>query len=377
MPVRHAYVRETVLHSFGGYSDGAKPESGLTYFKGRLYGTTNIGGVSCRGIHTCGTVYSITPSGYETVLHRFTGGLDGARPVARMIILNGKLYGTTLQGGGGPNGGPCIQRQGVFGGGTVFSITSSGRETVVHAFTRSRDGLFPQAPLLNVNGIMYGTTCGGGATGGGNGTAFTITPSGYERVIYSFQYSGGAPPSHGRFADLYGRLYGTASGGGTYGYGTVFSLSTSGRERLLHSFRGASYNDGADPEAGLNAVNGTLYGVTARGGYYGDGTVFSISPTGYETVLHSFNGSDGSGPVASLLSVNPTLYGTTENGGAYGYGTVFSITQSGYETVLYSFKGGRDGAYPLGGVIDLNGQLYGTTSAGGVYNSGTVFSLKP
>jgi uncharacterized repeat protein (TIGR03803 family) len=159
----------------------------------------------------------------------------------------------------------------------------------------------------------------------------------------------------------------------------VFSLSTSGRETLLHSFRGGSYNDGADPVSGVNAVVQTLYGTTARGGGSGDGTVFSITPTGTETVLHSFSGSDGSGPVASPLNVGTgTLYGTTENGGANGDGTVFSIRTSGYGyTVLYSFRGGQDGAHPLSGVVELNGKLYGTTSAGGAHNSGTVFSLKP
>jgi uncharacterized repeat protein (TIGR03803 family) len=197
-------------------------------------------------------------------------------------------------------------------------------------------------------------------------------------VISSFQLTGGAPPSLGRLVDLNGTLYGTASGGGKYGQGAVFSLSTSGGEKLLYSFKGGS-KDGADPEGGLNAVKHTLYGTTARGGAHGDGTVFSITPTGTETVLHSFTGSDGNFPLATLLNVNGTLYGTTSSGGAYGYGTVFSITLSGHETVLYSFSGppsgGFDGAHPESGVIDVNGTLYGTTYLGGADGTGTVYSI--
>jgi uncharacterized repeat protein (TIGR03803 family) len=380
--VHHASVTETVLYSFRGDPyDGANPKSGLTYFEGTLYGTTTTGGgVYCGTfLPGCGTVYSITPSGTETVLHSFTGG-DGALPEARLIVLKGTLYGTTLQGGGGLHHGSCRQ-SGWKGAGTAFSITPSGQFTSVHVFTGSPDGAFPQAALLNVNGTMYGTTCAGGIHRGGDGTVFTITPSGDEHVIYSFRKLKGALPRDGRLVDLNGTLYGTASGGGEYGEGAVFSLSTSGREKLLHSFNGqGSSKDGANPQGGLTAIKHTLYGTTTMGGAYGDGTVFSITPTGTETVLHSFTGSDGSGPVATLLNVNGTLYGTTLYGGRYGVGTVFGITLSGHETVLHSFGSSvQDGAYPESGVIDVNGTLYGTTLYGGygsgLASKGIVFSI--
>jgi uncharacterized repeat protein (TIGR03803 family) len=398
--VRHPSVTETVLHSFGAGSYGDSPVAGLTYFKGTLYGTTLY--VECGSNRQCtrgarlrarrgrtvatpntssfiepGTVYRITLSGTYKVLHYFLGGYDGAYPEARLIVLKGALYGTTDEGGDphAAAGGPCSQLASGFG--TVFSITPSGGYAIVHTFIRSRDGWYPQAALLNVNGTLYGTTCGGGGIGGGNGTAFTITPSGHEHMITSFQLAGGAPPSRGRLVDLNGTLYGTASGGGKYGEGAVFSLSTSGREKLLYSFKGSS-KDGADPEGGLTAIKHTLYGTTKGGGAYGDGTMFSITPTGKETVLYSFTGSDGSGPVATLLNVNGTLYGTTSFGGAYNYGTVFSITLSGHETVLHSFDpngSGFDGADPESGVIDVNGTLYGTTYGGGQEEVGTVYSI--
>lgn len=62
-------------------------------------------------------------------------------------------------------------------------------------------------------------------------------------------------------------------------------------------------------------------------------------------VLHSFGGgsADGEIPVANLIRFKNALYGTTAQGGATGNGTVFSITPSGEEKLLYSFKGGSDG----------------------------------
>jgi uncharacterized repeat protein (TIGR03803 family) len=358
--------------------------SGLTYFNGTFYGTTQEGGVhDCPDTAPgCGTVYSITPSGTETVLHSFKGGNDGAGPLARLIKRNGTLYGTTTLGGGEM----CYSSLGC---GTVFSITPSGHETVLHRFAGPPDGDRPYAPLHNVNGTLYGTTVSGGS---GGGTVYSITPAGKEKVLYSFRGgTDGSAPFAG-LIDVKGTLYGTTFGGGavrTYncygGCGTVFTITPSGKEKVLYSF-GYGTKDGSDPEAALVEVKGTLYGTTEYGGgsscgTYECGTVFSITPSGREKVLHSFGavGGDGAEPEATLLNVNGTLYGTTYEGGAYGVcGTVFSITPSGYETVLHSFKDNPDGCHPqFSGLSYVNGTLYGTTWWGGAHGVGTVYSITP
>ena len=129
--------------------------------------------------------------------------------------------------------------------------------------------------------------------------------------------------------------------------------------------------------AGLVDANGILCGTTFAGGAYGSGTVFSITPTGSETLLHSFGAAgDGAQPEAGLLNVDGTLYGTTYAGGAKEYGTVFSITPSGTESVLYSFAAKyEDGTRPAAGLIIVKGTLYGTTVFGGANNDGTIYSL--
>jgi uncharacterized repeat protein (TIGR03803 family) len=73
---------------------------------GEIYGTTRLGGAANQG-----TVFSLTPPASpggawtETVLHDFKGGGDGAFPVAGLAIgKNGVLYGTT-EGGGTSNAG--------------------------------------------------------------------------------------------------------------------------------------------------------------------------------------------------------------------------------------------------------------------------------
>jgi uncharacterized repeat protein (TIGR03803 family) len=74
------------IYNFTGGSDGSVPDAGLFDLKGRLYGTTTTGGTS-----DLGTVYSITTSGSESVIHSFNGTPDGSSPYAGLIAVNGAL----------------------------------------------------------------------------------------------------------------------------------------------------------------------------------------------------------------------------------------------------------------------------------------------
>ena len=371
-----AKSKETILYSFAGPPDGAFPWAGLIDVKGTLYGTTLEGGAS----NYYGTVFSVNPgTGAETVVYSFLAGTDGEQPQAGLIDVKDTLYGTTVLGGNPSCGGG-------YGCGTVFSVNpATGAETVVYSFLAGTDGEFPVASVIDVKGILYGTTDEGGAYGAG--TVFSVNPTtGAETVLHSF---GSGTDGVGPVASLInvkGTLYGTTAGGGPYGQnGTVFSVNpTTGAETVVYSFAGGT--DGRFPFARLIDVEGTLYGTTFEGGAYecqgvGCGTVFSVNPeTGAETLLHSFgSGTDGQVPQAGLIDVKGTLYGTTTGGGDRGAGTVFSINPStGAETVLYSFRSGRDGTVPVAGLTNVKGTLYGTTTGGGndKAKAGTVFALK-
>ena len=280
----------------------------------------------------------------------------------------------------------------------TVSVTSAWaatnwNEKVLHDFSNNgTDGFYPYGGLIfDAAGNLYGTTQVGGTYN--NGTAFELTPTAgggwTEQVLYSF----GGGLYDGLIFDAAGNLYGTMGGGGVGGYGTVFELTpTAGggwSEEVLYSF--GEGTDGGGPYAGvIFDKNGNLYGTTTKGGTYGWGTVFELTPAAgggwTETVLHSFNnnGTDGYTPLAGLIfDAVGNLYGTTWHGGAYGYpgGTVFELTPTAgggwTETVLHSFNG-TDGSNPYAGLIfDVAGNLYGTTSNGGDYGLGTVFELTP
>src|SRR5229473_4140701 len=84
------------LYSLDG-TQGQFPSAGLTLASdGNFYGTTSFGGSTNNGV-----LFRITPAGVYTVLHDFGGGTDGGDPLAVPIqASDGNLYGTTS---GSPN----------------------------------------------------------------------------------------------------------------------------------------------------------------------------------------------------------------------------------------------------------------------------------
>jgi uncharacterized repeat protein (TIGR03803 family) len=322
----------------------------------------------------------------EMVVYSFKGGSsDGWAPFAALIDVKGTLYSTTAAGG-------------EYGGGTVFALDpKTGTETVLWSFGSGTDGANLQGSLLDVKGILYGTTTYGGAHG--EGTVFSLdTKTGEEKVLYSFCAQQGCADGETPYTGLVylkGLLYGTTDLGGG-GAGTVFSLDpNTGTETVLQSFSCCANGNGAFPKGNLIDEKGTLYGTTFDGGADGPGTVFAVDPkSGKEKVVYSFCGvdcQDGAGPEDNVIDVDGTLYGTTAVGGAggcrddgilIGCGSVFSLDPAtGAESVLYSFPtDGTGGLYPEGGVVDVKGGLYSTTAGGGENcggegGCGTVFSV--
>jgi uncharacterized repeat protein (TIGR03803 family) len=358
------------LASFDGtngyYPHDVSPVQG---FDGDFYGTT-LGYAS-----NAGTIFKIDAKGTLTSLHSFDFFDDGAYPWAGLALgFDGNFYGTTSQSGGN-------------GSGTVFKFTAGGTLTTLYNFcaqTNCTDGSTPQAGLVQATDRnFYGTTYSGGANG--YGTIFKITAGGTLTTLYSFNNSDGADPYAGLVQGVDGNFYGTTQYGGAYDYGTVFKITPGGTLTTLHSF---DYTDGANPLATLlQASDRNFYGTTEGGGTNGNcpegcGTVFKVTPTGTLTTVYSFcaqtNCTDGQYPLAGLVqATNGNFYG--EAAGVYGinpnYGTVFTITPGGSLTTLHSFDG-SDGWLPTGGLVQVtDGSFYGTTQLGGTDGFGTIFSL--
>lgn len=387
-----------MLYSFAGGSDGAYPGAAPIAVGAQFYGTTSTGGNGgCAAVKGCGTAYAMTTSGQETVLHIFSGGSDGEAPGNSLVNLGGKLYGTTVYGGGSG----CASSSHTLGCGTVYYVTTAGSESVIYRFPGEAKGAQPSSALTLYNGDLYGEAAAGG-TGGcsyrnyaGCGLIFKVTPSGTASVVYTFKGgSDGAAPSGG-LVMLGGDFYGTTASGGintgvcSYGEGcgTVFELTPSGTKTTLHVFGGAP-NDGSLPRGGLAILNGVLYGITFSGGangcgltYYNPcGTVFKITVSGQEQVLYNFTGTGGDGAFpAGLTAISGNLYGTAEGHGLNQCGNFFEMTPSGKETIVYQFaiSGSGDACGPTSSAIDVNNTFYGTSQSGGAHGYGAFYSVTP
>jgi uncharacterized repeat protein (TIGR03803 family) len=362
----------TLLHNFTNGNDGGNPTSSLIQgTDGRLYGTTQNGGASGNG-----NLFAVNPDGAGfTTLYSFTAGNDGGNPYSGLIQgTDGRLYGTT-------------PFDGVNNFGTVFAVNSDGTGfTALYSFTAGNDGANPTSSLIQgTDGRLFGTTSATGVNG--FGTVFGINPDGANfAALCSFSgINDGAYPSGGLIRGTDGRLYGTTPGSASIGnnsFGTVFAVNPDGTGfTTLYTFTNG--NDGAQPFGGLiQGTDGRLYGTTAGipGGPGGNGTVFAVNPdgTGFATLYSFTGGNDGGAPQSSLIQgTDGRLYGTVVFGGANNEGAVFALKPDGTNFItLYNFTGSNDGSFPEAGLIHgTDGRLYGMTQNGGPSNRGTLFAI--
>jgi len=238
-----------------------------------------------------------------------------------VIGPDGKLYGTTSDGGGNSIG-------------TVFRVGTDGAGyAILHSFTGfagDKTDFTPRGGLVNGgDGNLYGTTTGGISST--HGSVFRITTAGIVTTIHRFAGPDGSSPSGTLFRASDGNLYGTTSGGGEHNAGTIYRIATDGTFASLHSFD-TTAGEGSQPDAGvIEAGDDNFYGTTASGGANFLGTVFVLTPNGDFATVASFgvSATDGWSPRGTLVQgPDGFLYGATFSGGSScsgGCGTIYKL----------------------------------------------------
>ena len=143
-------------------------------------------------------------------------------------------------------------------------------------------------------------------------------------ALYQFNGNNGYQPV-GVISDASGNLYGPTFGAAGNDSGTIYELSPSNggwNYSLVHDFGFSDLANGLVMDSA-----GNLYGADYE---YGYGYVFKLTRSGSGwtfTTLHTFSVTDGEFPQGQIvIDSNGNLYGTTIKGGTYGYGVLWEIT---------------------------------------------------
>jgi uncharacterized repeat protein (TIGR03803 family) len=393
---------------------GSQPDTRPALGPGNtVYGMTYDGGANGTGVIFR---YELESHSYN-VLHTFSAldangdNEDGATPgVALTAGPDDIFYGMASSGGAN-------------GTGTIFSITASGKFTVLHTFSalnangNNEDGAYPLRNIVvGSDGNLYGTTRIGGEnictpTSVGCGVAWTMNPSGKNfKVLHQFTADEGHAASLLQAQD--GNFYGcgvwpaTSFHGAPLPSGILYRMTPKGDFQVLYTFTqtdsSGDNSDGADCyEPLVETEPGVFYGAAYHGGTAGNGVVFrySLSDPSTVDVLHEFSAmtaganADGAGPDGPLTAgPDGTLYSNADYGGTNGNGVLYGIQPDGSFAVLHAFSAtdpatgaNLDGATPDDGLVldEQNNSLIGIAEYGGHGSSagfnnsgGTLYEFK-
>ncbi len=408
----HEY--EILINFDNSSAQGGSPNGGLVLIGGKLYGTTRTGGTNSKGI-----LYS-----YEIATSNFVKLYDfatstGSSPYSGVIeASNGKLYGTTLTGGGGPSSGDgCIYEYDIntstytmvatfsensakwpraslveASDGKFYGVASDGTNGVGYIFSydATMDTLTvlegfsttiadnPSFALIQASdNNLYGLSFYGGSTNDGTIYGYNMTT---ESLFHVMDFTGNSTGENATGVLFEGdgqRLYGVTDNGGGNFWGALFYYDLSNSTyNIVYDF---DEDLGRTPSSGLINLNGKFYGVTSDGGAGQDGVVYSFdtTTTDYEVLVH-MGATAGNFPNSQPTLYSGSIYYGMARGGSNGNGVIYGYDVStGEYNVIHNFNG-DDGDNPFGRMLlASDGVMYGLTFSGGANNVGVIFSFDP
>ena len=364
----------TTIHTF--VSPDVQPLSNLYQASdGNLYGTITL----CALSGNRGCVYKVSTSGVYKNIYGFADP-TGSSPCNGVIQgKDGKLYGAT-------NFGRPLNN------GNIYKLTNAGVNTGLHDFNSVTDGycngVSLVASLLQVNdGTFYGTNYSGGNAN--TGSIYKLTSANvFSAFLFPANSSGGNSPDSTLIQHTNGLVYGTSSGGGANGVGTFFSVATGDAPFVKLEPTQLSGNVGASVGmfgqgfsgstvvkfGGVAATSVTLTGtsyltaVVPAGAHTGTVTVTTgattlTSPQTYKVKPKILNFTPTSGHVAQLVTINGTglIQATSVKFGSVK-ATTFTVVSDSQVTAVVP-------TLPLGAVT------ISITTPGGTANSLTKFTV--
>ncbi|WP_462250967.1 choice-of-anchor tandem repeat GloVer-containing protein [Ferruginibacter sp.] len=241
-PSTSVYSRKFLFDYPNSAANGRAPVSAPIAYNGKLYGTTNNGGISDIGI-----LYEYDPA-TSSYMKKDMQPIAGSFPVGEPTVYNNKLYGMTNANGIG-NAGIIYSYDPATGVlSKLFDVQNAGSNAPNGAFTL-------------YNNKLYGTTLGGGANN--NGGVIMYDPvANTASTVASFTSGGGVSVSNA--PTLYNnKFYMTAFSGGANGRGSILQLDPATNVlTTIYNFTTNAGGTGYDPPGPLTVNGNFLYCIT-------------------------------------------------------------------------------------------------------------------
>jgi uncharacterized repeat protein (TIGR03803 family) len=336
---------------------GVQPAlSPLQFANGNLYGVTLLGG---QGNNGGGTVWQVSTAEKTAVVHTFRPSAPGKYAGGRSPVIgfvegsDHNLYGFSQYGGSANRG-------------VMYKLLPSGGFQVLHNFCTGSCTDIPGPMILGQDGNFYGVQSSGAAI-------FRMTPTGTYSVVLALN-----PVTQGAAANLIqgkdGNFYGTGALGSETEcdqQGIVFKMTPAGTYSILYTFATAEF-----PSATLvQASDGNLYGSVAS-------TIFRLTPAGVFSTIYTFQGEDGFGVVQMQQASDGNLWVVTQDGGPEPAlpGEIFAVTLQGAKIAAVALDCATTGCGPTGMIQGADGAFYGIAQLGGLAPRevplGTVFRVE-
>ena len=243
-PSTNTYTRKFLFNNLNNAANGRAPVSAPVAYNGKLYGTTNNGGAGDVGV-----LYEFDPA-TDAYTKKDMQPIGGSFPVCEPALYNNKLYGMTNANGAG-NLGIIYSYDPATGTlAKLYDVQNSGSSTPAGGFTV-------------YNNKLYGTTSTGGPDNLGG--ILVYDPAANTAITVPFTNANGQNVANA--PTLYnGKFYLTALSGGTGGRGTIMQFDPSNNNLTkIHDFNTTSGGNGYDPKGELTVSGDKLYFITQEG----------------------------------------------------------------------------------------------------------------
>lgn len=286
---------------------------------GKLYGTTST------GMNGPGIIFNFDlNTNVFTKKYTFIGGNNSVTSLIE--APDGNLYGTSVTGS---PGGDLFQ---------FNPLTSAYTSKFGFGYSGGIYGSFGNSLMKTNDGKIFGTTQNGGAFAGG-GVLFNYNPIAnvYTKKIDFDASTNGRWPSGTLIQASDGKLYGTTGAGGVNDKGVLFQYDTANTYvSILHEFLGP---DGRGPKGVIEvaivqqtSTNYTLASTSCAGST--NSVTYSVSGTYFAGNIFTLQLSDATGSFMSAVNIGSIS--STASGIIYGTIPALTIQGNGYRVRIVS-----------------------------------------